>query len=61
MADSMTEARKRMILLLPGKIQQTEPWKKMFTLKDKISFFVFCSKYQHKCSMTKGVKPWISR
>lgn len=35
-ADSMTEVRKRMILLLPGKIQQTEPWKKMlFTLADK--------------------------
>ncbi len=39
MADSMTEVRKRMILLLPGKIQQTNPWKKMlFTLTDKIFF-----------------------
>lgn len=38
-ADSMTEVRKRMILLLPGKIQQTNPWKKMlFTLTDKIFF-----------------------
>ena len=26
-ADSMTEVRKWMILLLPGKIQQTNPWK----------------------------------
>lgn len=39
MADSMTEVRKRMILLLPGKVQQTNPWKKMlFTLADKIFF-----------------------
>lgn len=39
MADSMTEVRKRMILLLPGKIQQTNPWKKMlFTLTEKIFF-----------------------
>lgn len=45
-ADSMTEVRKRMILLLPGKIQQTEPWKKMlFTLADKtfsLFFLAFC-------------------
>lgn len=41
MADSMTEMRKRMILLLPGKVQQTNPWKKMlFTLTDLNLFFL---------------------
>lgn len=61
MADSMTEVRKRMILLLPGKVQQTSLWKKMsFTFSHKMLFLVFWLKYQQKCSMTKGVKPWIS-
>lgn len=42
-ADSMTEVRKRMILLLPGKIQQTKLWKKMlFTLADKTFSFFSC-------------------
>lgn len=34
--------RKRLILLLPGKIQQTNRWKKMlFTTTDKGFFFFF--------------------
>lgn len=40
-----------MILLLPGKIQQTNLWKKMFTRTDGLFVLVFCLKYL--CSMTK--------
>ena len=41
MADSMTEVRKLMIRLLPGKVQQTDQWKKMFTVADKTFLFLF--------------------
>lgn len=57
MAYSLTEVRKWMILLLPGKIQQTNWWKKIIVYTC-IQDLLFRS--PSALFYDKGVKPWIS-